>query len=67
MLLSSIVAMPFLAAILLLFVADRHRLAVRLIALLGAGYSLVASCLAARRACATRSTSSTCARRSAAF
>jgi len=49
MLLSSIVAMPFLAAILLLFVADRHRLAVRLIALLGAGYSLVASCLAALR------------------
>jgi len=49
MLLSSIVAAPFLAAILLLFVADRHRLAVRLIALLGAGYSLLASCLTALR------------------
>ncbi len=49
MLLSSIVAMPFIAAVVLLFVSDRDRLAVRIIALLGAGYSLLASCLVALR------------------
>jgi len=49
LLLSSIVAMPFLAAVVLLFVSDRNRLAVRMIALLGAGYSLFASILVAMR------------------
>jgi NADH-quinone oxidoreductase subunit M len=46
-LLSSIVAMPFLAALALLFIDDRHRLAVRGVSLFGAGYALIASCLAA--------------------
>jgi len=49
LLLSSIVAMPFIAAVVLLFVSDRNRLGVRIIALLGAGYSLLASCLVALR------------------
>jgi NADH-quinone oxidoreductase subunit M len=49
LLLSSIVAMPFLAAVLLLFVPDRNRLGVRLISLFGSGYSLLASILVALR------------------
>ncbi len=48
-LLSSIVAMPFLSALVLLFVPDRNRLAVRATALFGASYSLLASCLVATR------------------
>jgi NADH-quinone oxidoreductase subunit M len=48
-LLSSIVAMPFVAALVLLFVPERSRLAVRMIALLGAGYSLLASVWVALR------------------
>jgi NADH-quinone oxidoreductase subunit M len=47
--LSSIVAAPFIAALALLFIPDRNRLAVRFTALIGAGYSLVASCLVALR------------------
>jgi NADH-quinone oxidoreductase subunit M len=39
--------MPFLAALVLLFIADRHRLAVRGVSLFGAGYTLLASCLVA--------------------
>ena len=46
-LLSSIVAMPFLAALALLFIAERNHLAVRWISLVGAGYSLVAACAVA--------------------
>jgi len=38
LLLSSIVAGPFIAALILLFVSDRHRLTVRVVSLLGAGY-----------------------------
>jgi NADH-quinone oxidoreductase subunit M len=46
-LLSSIVAMPFLAALVLLLIDDRHRLAVRGVSLFGASYTLLASCLVA--------------------
>jgi NADH-quinone oxidoreductase subunit M len=49
LLLSSVVAAPFIAALILLFVSDRHRLAVRVISLLGSGYSLLASCAVALR------------------
>ena len=49
MLLSSIVSMPFISAVVLVFISDRNRLAVRMVALLGAGYSLLASCLVAVR------------------
>ena len=48
-LLSSIVATPFLAAVALLFIHEQNRLGVRMIALLGASYSLLASILVAVR------------------
>ncbi len=49
MLLSSVVAAPFVAALVLLFVPERRRLLVRFVALAGAGYSLIASCVVALR------------------
>jgi NADH-quinone oxidoreductase subunit M len=49
LLLSSVVAAPFIAAMILLFVPERNRLTVRFVSLLGAGYSLLASCLVALR------------------
>jgi NADH-quinone oxidoreductase subunit M len=49
LLLSSVVAAPFIAAFILLFVPERNRLTVRFVSLLGAGYSLLASGLVALR------------------
>ena len=49
MILSTIVAAPFLAAVLLLLVPERARLLIRLISLVGAMVSLVGSVLVAYR------------------